>query len=153
MKEEVIVFIIILVLGLRQLREKRVSGFRIWILPVLMLLGTAQAIVSDWNLSVFAPPVLIAGFAAGSLLGIVRGKLTQVKGDATGRVTMKGSMAGFLIWVAIYFIEVLVRQFGSGVQLLAGFLLMASLGSVMLRRIWIYAAYRKEAAKWAGSRR
>ena len=103
----------LLLLGLSQLRERRVAGTRLWILPaVLLSLGlfsTATSFVPAW-------PALGAwaiALAAGSALGARLPAPARAAWDAHGRTLhLPGSMLPLLIIVALF-----VLRYAGGVAL------------------------------------
>lgn len=140
--------LVMIIVALIQLRERRVRGWTLWIIPVLLTVATIQDVVVIWYDSVLAPIILILGFGAGLFLGVVRGKMTHIqKNPETGQWTMKSSWAAYLMWIAVFGAGIVTKSMDNSIHLIRGFLLMASLGAVVMRRVWIFTIYKKSAAK------
>ncbi|MCM3270509.1 hypothetical protein [Paenibacillus elgii] len=134
--------------ALIQLRERRVRGWTLWIVPLLLTVVTIQDVAVLWYDSVLVPIILILGFGAGLFLGVVRGKMTPIrKNPETDQWTMKSSWAAYLMWIAVFGAGIVTKSMDTSIHLIRGFLLMASLGAVVMRRIWIFYSYKKSAAK------
>ncbi|KQL48260.1 hypothetical protein AN963_00035 [Brevibacillus choshinensis] len=140
--------LVAIIVALVQLRERRVRGWTLWIIPLLLTVATIQDVVVIWYDSVLAPIILILGFGAGLFLGVVRGKMTHIrKNPETGKWTMKGSWGAYLMWIAVFGAGIVTKSMDNNIHLIRGFLLMASLGAVVMRRIWIFTIYKRSTAK------
>ncbi|MFD0694462.1 hypothetical protein ACFQZT_10195 [Paenibacillus sp. GCM10027628] len=140
--------LVAIIVALVQLRERRVRGWTIWIIPVLLTVATIQDVMVIWYDYVLTPIILILGLGAGLFLGAVRGKMTHIrKNPETGKWTMQSSWAAYLMWIAVFGAGIATKSMGNDIHLIRGFLLMASLGAVVMRRIWIFYIYKKSAAK------
>ncbi len=80
--------LVMIIVALIQLRERRVQGRTLWSIPLLLTVVTIQDVAVTWYDSVLVPIILILGFGAGLFLGVVRGKITHIrKNPETGQWT------------------------------------------------------------------
>lgn len=146
MTQGLVALAVVILLAIRQLKERKLKVSRMWIMPALMVYASFQLIGHDLIASSYAPLAMLGGLLIGALLGIVRGQMVKLRiNPATGEVTSKGSITGLIIFIAVLAIRLLTKEMSGGAQLLSGALLMVSSGSIVFSRVWIYLAYKKVA--------
>jgi hypothetical protein len=139
--------VIIIIVVLLQLRERRVNKFSLMILPAFMLLITASLVQSVLFTSLLNFVVISLGFVLGLLIGIAVGSFMEVKEDKDGTMLLKGSKIAVGLWISV----ILLKIYGQGALNNTGFfnigiissaILMLTLGAMISRRILVYMKYR-----------
>lgn len=100
----------------RNVRPQKLSLARIWVVPVMLVVvtlfaiwGTAQAEPAPLWMTIAA---LVIGAAAGTPLGLARGRHSRVRlADTPGTVVIDPSIAVLLIWVGAFAIKFGMRYF------------------------------------------
>ncbi|MGE7999554.1 DUF1453 domain-containing protein [Lysinibacillus sp. NPDC093190] len=138
--------VVLLVIILIMLREKKVRPTRLWIIPILLIWITSTSILSSDNLT---PKNFILYFICltiGIGIGIWRGKLEKVRvNHERGIVTTQSTLAGVILFLGILLLRVLAENWGKehAVIALTNALMFIPLGSVCARRYIIYKSYKQ----------
>ena len=139
--------IVLIIIVLLQLRERRVNKFSLMILPLFMLLITLSLVQSVIFTSLLNFIIIILGFFMGLVTGIAVGSFMEVKVDKDGSMILKGSKIAVGLWISI----ILLKMYGQGVLnntgyfnigVLSSAILMLTLGAMISRRILVYMKYR-----------
>ena len=134
--------IIILLVIILQLRERKMKLRKLIIMPVILSIITLPMVYIEMY-SIFNVAVIFAGLLIGVLMGFLISKFMEVRIDEDGSMIMKGSVVAVLIWAAIILIRVYGRNEISSMGLMdlnlltAMFLIMA-VGAMISRRIFVY---------------
>ncbi|MGZ7043228.1 MAG: DUF1453 domain-containing protein [Methanobacterium sp.] len=143
--------LVILLVVILQLRQRRVRSWTLMIMPALLSLITIPLVISELY-SAFNIIILVISFIAGIAIGILIGKFMEVKIDENGSMILKGSFIAVLLWIAI----ILLKLYGKDVlvgtrlielNLLTSAFLVMTLGGMISRRVfiyWKYLQFRKE---------
>ncbi len=141
-----IYLIVIFLVLLLQLRRRRIKMWTLLIMPVFMLLFTIPLVEMEltglWNV-VF----LAAGFIVGGGIGVLIGWMMEVNIDEKdGTMVLKGSLLAVAAWGAIIIIKLygkdLIGSTGAiDIGLLTSVFLMVTLGSMIVRRAFVYWRY------------
>ena len=141
-----IVFLVILIIVIFQLRERRVRLGGLIILPVLMSYLTVIIVSNVLFSSILNFILIISGLIIGIVIGIAIGSLMKVKVDEEGRMFIKGSFVAVILWIII----ILLKVYGQGliigaklidVNVVTSIFLMMALGAVISRRVINYRKY------------
>jgi membrane protein CcdC involved in cytochrome C biogenesis len=139
--------VVIIIIVLLQLRERRVNKWKLMILPAFMLLITAFLVQSVIFTNLLNFITISVGFGIGILVGIAVGSFMEVKIDGDGAMILKGSMIAVGLWISV----ILLKIYGQGVLnntgyfnigVLSSAILMLTLGAMISRRIMVYNKYR-----------
>jgi membrane protein CcdC involved in cytochrome C biogenesis len=139
--------VVIIIIVLLQLRERRVNKWNLMILPAFMLLITAFLVQSIIFTNLLNFITISVGFGIGILVGIAVGSFMEVKIDGDGAMILKGSMIAVGLWISV----ILLKIYGQGVLnntgyfnigVLSSAILMLTLGAMISRRIMVYNKYR-----------
>jgi len=150
MDKIVIIILVIVWIGMRQLKERPVKINTLWIVPAFLIYACAGMIGKEFFVNSYAPIIMTIAFFVGCIVGLIRGIMTKVKFNPIRKeVTMKSSIIGFIIWISILVIKLVTREVSSDVDLATGAFLMLGLSSIVIRRVWIYFAYVKETKQLA----
>ena len=137
--------IIILLIIILQLRERKIKLRKLIIMPVILSIITIPMVYVEIY-SVFNAAVIFVGLLIGVLMGFLISRFMEVKMDENGSMIMKGSLIAVLLWAAIIVVRVYGRNEISSMGLIdlnlltAMFLIMA-VGAMISRRIFIYWKY------------
>ncbi len=140
--------IVIIIVVLLQLRERKVNKFSLMILPLFMILVTATLVQNVIFTSLINFIVISLGFIIGLLIGMVVGSFMEVKVDKDGSMVLKGSLIAVGLWISV----ILIKMYGQGVLdstgyfnigVLSSAILIMTLGAMISRRILVYMKYRK----------
>jgi membrane protein CcdC involved in cytochrome C biogenesis len=141
------VFFIILIIIILQLRERKVKSWGLIIVPVFMSLITILVVYNVLFSSILNFFLITAGFILGLVIGIVIGSFMRVKIDEKdGSLVLKGSIVAVILWIAIIALKIYGQDFLAGTRLidltvLTSIFLMMALGAIISRRIFIYRKY------------
>jgi hypothetical protein len=135
-----------------QLRKRRVSIKRLWLVPaVIVALSVAQlarTAPEDW--SVWG--LLLLTFLLGLAIGFARAQFVDVHhvDPERGILLVQSSLLGVLVWFAVFVARIVLRQVvsrsgpdPSTVELLTGGLLLLAAGTVVANAIWTYRLYAR----------
>ncbi|MBV9357978.1 MAG: DUF1453 family protein [Chloroflexi bacterium] len=135
-----------------QLRRRKVSIKRLWVVPVvitgLSLFHLARNVPEEW--SVWG--LLAAAFIGGLVIGFVRAQLVDIQhvDPRRGVLLVQSSLLGVLVWFAVFVARVVLRQVvsrsgpdASTINLVTGCLLVLAAGSVLANAIWTYRLYAR----------
>ncbi|MGZ7049104.1 MAG: DUF1453 domain-containing protein [Methanobacterium sp.] len=143
--------LVILLVVILQLRQRRVRSWTLMIMPALLSFITIPLVISELY-SAFNVIILVISFIVGIAIGILIGKFMEVKIDENGSMILKGSFIAVLLWIAI----ILLKLYGKDVlvgtrlielNLLTSAFLVMTLGGMISRRVfiyWKYLQFRKE---------
>ncbi len=139
----VIVFLILLL----QLRERRVRMWTLVVMPCIMLVFTIPLVNMDLNSGLPGMVLLAVGLVIGCGIGVLIGSMMQVKIDEKdGTMILKGSLLAVALWGAI----IVIKLYGKGligdtgvidINLLTSVFLMVTLGTMIGRRAFVYWRY------------
>jgi hypothetical protein len=138
------------VLLVLQRRERRVSVWRVWLVPVLPAVLTGLSILRHRPASPWAWAWLGLGLVIGLSTGSVRSGLTRIRDvdRATGVLLVQPSLLAVLVWLVAFLARIVVRQVvgqrdpdPSTAGLVAAALLTATLGPVLARAVWVVRTY------------
>ena len=101
--------IIILLVIILQLRERKMKLRKLIIMPVILSIITLPMVYIEMY-SIFNVAVIFAGLLIGVLMGFLISKFMEVRIDEDGSMIMKGSVVAVLIWSAIILIRVYGRN-------------------------------------------
>lgn len=139
--------IVIIIIVILQLRERRIKPWSIFILPLFMVFITAPVIYPYMFSSSLNFIILWGGYIIGTALGIIIGRFMNVKSDETDeRIILKGSYVAVGLWIIIILIKIYGENIlnNSGLiklDLVVSLLLMITLGTIISRRAYIYWKY------------
>lgn len=145
--------IIIMLIIILQLRERKIKLRKLIIMPVILSIITIPMIYVEMY-SVFNAAVIFVGILIGVLMGFLISRFMEVKMDENGSMIMKGSVIAVFLWAAIILVRIYGRNEISSMGLIdlnlltAMFLIMA-VGAMISRRIfiyWKYVNFKKNAA-------
>lgn len=141
----------------RVARPQRMTVWRLWFMPVLLLALTGfsiwanavafamsgQAPPPDWEIAV----VLACGAALGIPLGFLRGRHSEVKPtDRPGVMYVHSSPLIIVVWIGAFVARAAVRTFmphaGAGAALAGDGLLAFAMGALITSYYAIYRKYR-----------
>lgn len=139
--------VIIALILLLQLRERRVRWWSLMLMPAFMLLVTATVVYTELSSGPLNLLLIAAGLAIGIALGVVIGSRMEVKVDEKGRMVLKGSTVAVLIWAAVIVLKIygksLLGDFGLiDIGVLTSIFLAMTLGTMISRRAYVYWQYR-----------
>jgi hypothetical protein len=139
----VIVFLILLL----QLRERRVRLWTLVVMPCFMLIVTIPMVSAELSSGLLNIVFLAVGFVIGGALGAFIGSMMKVKiNEKDGTMVLKGSLLAVAIWGAI----IVIKLYGKGligvtgvidINLLTSVFLMLTLGTMIGRRAFVYWRY------------
>jgi len=140
--------IIIILIVLLQLRERKVKPWRLMIMPAFMFIVTWFLIEGVIFTSLLNFVLISGSFILGILIGYAVASFMKVKVDDHGNVMMKGSLIAVSIWILVIIIKIYSEQtLGSmkylDVSVLTSIFLMITLGTMISRRVFIYRKYRQ----------
>jgi membrane protein CcdC involved in cytochrome C biogenesis len=139
--------VVIIIIVLLQLRERRVKPWSLMILPAFMFLITLSIIQNVFFTSLLNFSLIIAGFIIGLFIGIAVGYFMKVKVDENGNMILKGSLIAVGLWILV----IITKFYGQNVLgnsgyidfgVLSSMILMLTLGAMISRRIFIYMKFR-----------
>ncbi|GIO63880.1 MULTISPECIES: CcdC protein domain-containing protein [Paenibacillus] len=136
------IIIILLVIWLTA-RERTFRPSSMWIVPLLW--GGMALSSIPWASVGPVEVVLFAVFAAAGLAtGIIRGKMEKMRMGMDGQVTVQGSIASILLFLAVLALRVLAQSWGQSHAFyhIANALMFMPLGSICARRYVIYRRYQ-----------
>jgi len=139
------IIIIVLLIVIFQLRERKVKLRSLIIMPVILSLFTLPIVYMEMY-SIFNIAVIFAGLLIGVLMGMLIGKFMKVKIHEDGSMILKGSFLAVLMWIAIIIIRIYGRSVLSSMgimdlNLLTSVFLIMALGAMISRRVYIYRIY------------
>ncbi len=144
--------LIILLVVILQMRQRRVKIWTLAIMPVFLLLVTVPMVSPELNTGWLNLAAIGAGLVLGFGIGLLIGSMMQVKVDTDGTMVLKGSLLVVLLWGGV----IAAKLFGKGLlgdtglfsfDLLTSAFLMMTLGTMIGRRaliVWKYAQMRKQ---------
>jgi hypothetical protein len=142
-------FFILLIL-LLQLRERKVSMVRLFLMPLVITVVFLPFFYSSIIMGWFSLVLVILGMVVGLILGVFLGSLMEVKlREEDGKIVMKGSFLMVLIWCIIIIAKLLGKNYFTGahiigLELLTSIFLAITLGTMISRRFIIYNRYLKK---------
>lgn len=147
MEYNIVVLFFMLFFAFRRFREKRFKAETRWIFPAMVLYFVAET-----NVKAFFYPgpvmVMIASFAVGGTVGLMRGRLMSVRmDDETGDVMTKSSAMSTILFLATYAAKVAVdyavRNTGNtaAIRLIPSSLMMIGAGTIVFKSVYLYAKY------------
>lgn len=102
MKTSVIAIALVVVLALRQLREKNVKPIRLLISPFVVLVASLWFFADELLASSSNGLFLLGSAAVGIAIGVSRAKFTSLKMDAeTEEVIVRTNQIGLFIWLGL----------------------------------------------------
>lgn len=137
--------IIILLIVLLQLRERKMNLRKLIVMPVILALFTLPAVYVEMY-SIFNVAVIFVGLLIGILMGYLIAKFMEVKIHEDGSMILKGSLLAVLMWAAIIAIKIYGRDVIGGMRLIdlnlltSAFLIM-TVGAMISRRVFVYWKY------------
>jgi hypothetical protein len=152
----IILLLVVIWIGARQLQARKLKVQSLWILPALMLFASFQVIGKEISATAWAPILFAFAFVVGALFGILRGRWTKVTvNQETGEAWVKGSPVGLIAWIVLLALKFAVRSVFHGTDvtsadLATSALLVMGLGTAVFRRVYIYLAYRRQAGRAIG---
>lgn len=138
--------VVLIVMILLMLREKKVRPARMWIIPILLIGITCTSILSSDKLSPRSYMLFFICLTIGIGIGIWRGKLEKIRvHHERGIVTTQSSIAGVIVFLGILMLRLLAVKWGKehAVISLTNALMFIPLGSVCARRFIIYRRYKQ----------
>ncbi|MEL7671458.1 CcdC protein domain-containing protein [Methanobacterium sp.] len=137
----IIIFLIILL----QLRERKMNLRKLIVMPVILAIFTLPAVYVEMY-SVFNVVVIFIGLLIGILMGYLISKFMEVKVHEDGSMILKGSLLAVLMWAAIIVIKIYGRNAIGGMKLmdlslLTSMFLIMTVGAMISRRVFIYRRY------------
>jgi hypothetical protein len=147
------------VLLLLQMRQRRVSVRMLWLVPAILILLTAFTLVRSTPSDLGAWGWIVLGLVLGLVVGLVRGTQFDVQRvDAqTGKMLVQNTQLGVLIWLVVFAARVAVRQVvgrsdpdPSTAGLVTSALLAFGVGMVVANALSTYRAYQsaKRSVAW-----
>lgn len=137
-------------------RPQKMGVWRLWFVPVLLLIVTAYNLYLTPQLALLegtvAPPAwqtalaALVGLAAGIPLGMVRGRHSDVSlGDRPNTIYIKSSMVVLFVWLGAFALKALLRYVahGSPVAIALGDgLLVFAISALITSYVMIWQKYR-----------
>jgi Protein of unknown function (DUF1453) len=151
--------LLIAVLLLGQIRTRRVSVRRLWLIPLVIIVLTVVVVASN-------PPRDLSGWAwfalalvVGLAVGFARVVFTDVRhvDPKTGVLLVQSTLVSILLWLAIWAARIIIRQVvgrtepdASTVALVSGIMLTFAVGNVVSSSISTYRTYlsTKRSVAW-----
>ncbi|MCD1295562.1 DUF1453 domain-containing protein [Methanocella sp. CWC-04] len=142
---------ILLIVGivlLLQLRERKLRLQKFILLPLFMIPLTLMVSLNDILGGWLNIIILMFGLAIGSGLGYAISKFMKVRSDDNGNILVKGSLIGTAVWMGILIVKMYGKDLLKGSHLLdtgllISFFLMVSLGTILVRRYYLYVRYKE----------
>lgn len=137
--------IIIMLIVLLQLRERKMNLRKLIIMPVILAFFTLPAVYVEMY-SIFNAAIIFIGLLVGILMGYLIAKFMEVKIDENGSMILKGSLIAVLMWAVIIVVKIYGRDVIGGMKLidlnlLTSMFLIMTVGAMISRRIFIYWKY------------
>ena len=155
-------FVVIIVLvALLQLRQRKVRPWKLFIAPIFLFILTAIVVQNTLFLSYLSFAIISVGFVLGVVIGIALGSFMKVKVDEeSGTIFVKGSVIAVILWVTVILLKIYGEQFVNtggyiALNVLTAMILMLTLGTMLSRNIFIYLKYRnvdKSAVNTSGTK-
>jgi membrane protein CcdC involved in cytochrome C biogenesis len=142
-----IVFLVVILVLLLQLRTRRVRLLGLVLMPIFMLLLTIPFIIVELFSGPLGVVLLVVGFTVGAGIGVAIGSMMEVKIDEKdGSMVLKGSLLAVLLWAAIIGLKIYGKDLLGGIGLIdAGLItstfLMLTVGMMISRRAFVYWRY------------
>ncbi len=135
--------VVILIILLLQLRERKVRLWSMILMPAMMLLVTAGVISLELSAGPVAWLVMLAGFVLGAAVGLFIASRLHLKIDADGSMVMRGSLLAVGAWAVILLAKVYGKDLMAGtglvdLNLLTSAFLAMTLGTMIFRRGYTY---------------
>ncbi len=139
--------LVIIIIVLLQLRERRGKLWRLMILPTFMFFITLLLVQSVIFTSLLNFSLITAAFIMGVLIGIAVGSFISVKVDKDGNMILKGSLIAVVLWILVivlkfYGQDMLGNSRYVDLGVLSSMVMMLTLGAMISRRIFVYMKYR-----------
>ena len=141
-----VIMAIILIL---QLRERKVKVRKLFVMPVFMVLATGAVIYTSASSSITAFALVAAGLAVGIGMGAAIGSLMKVNIHEDGSMLLKGSILAVAVWIALIGVKILGKDTlgGTGyinLSVLTSIFLAMALGAMVTRRAYVYREYMRQ---------
>ncbi len=141
-----VIMAIILIL---QLRERKVKVRKLFVMPVFMVLATGAVIYTSASSSITAFALVAAGLAVGIGMGAAIGSLMKVNIHEDGSMLLKGSILAVAVWIALIGVKILGKDTlgGTGyinLSVLSSIFLAMALGAMVTRRAYVYREYMRQ---------
>ena len=141
-----VIMVIILIL---QLRERKVKVRKLFVMPVFMVLATGAVIYTSASSSITAFALVAAGLAVGIGMEAVIGSLMKVNIHEDGSMLLKGSILAVAVWIALIGVKILGKDTlgGTGyinLSVLTSIFLAMALGAMVTRRAYVYREYMRQ---------
>ncbi len=135
-----VIMAIILIL---QLRERKVKVRKLFVMPVFMVLATGAVIYTSASSSITAFALVAAGLAVGIGMGAAIGSLMKVN------IHEDGSILAVAVWIALIGVKILGKDTlgGTGyinLSVLSSIFLAMALGAMVTRRAYVYREYMRQ---------
>ncbi|WP_212936198.1 DUF1453 domain-containing protein, partial [Bacillus hominis] len=105
------ILLVILIIALMQGKERKVKINRIWLVPVLLCVVTAQSIVHMGHVTLLQGLLFVVMLGIGLGIGIIRGKALTFRLDSeTGHVLRKGNWLSTIILLVILGAKIIIKQ-------------------------------------------
>ncbi|MBV9582545.1 MAG: DUF1453 family protein [Chloroflexi bacterium] len=143
-----LLFIGILLLG--QLRARRVSVRRLWLIPVLLVVLTGFVIVENPPQDLSGWGWLALAFVVGLIVGAVRVAFVDVRrvDPKRGVLLVQSTLIGIVLWLAIWAARIIIRQVvgrtepdASTAALVTAILLTFAVGNILAHAYSTYRTY------------
>ncbi len=139
--------LIVILIVLLQLRERKIKIWSLIFFPAFMLLISLYLIYNE-ILGYYSFILILVGFLVGIVLGLVIGRFMEVKVDEKdGALILKGSLIAVFLWISIILLKIygenILNQGIIAVDLLTSIFLMMTVGAMISRRAYIYRKYLK----------
>jgi hypothetical protein len=135
-----------------QMRTRRVSVRRLWLIPVLVVVLSLLTLVRNAPPDLLAWAWLGAALIAGLVIGLARAALVDVRhvDPEAGVLQVQNTQLGVVLWLGVFAARAVIRQVvarsspeSATVDLVSASLLMLSLGNVVANAAATYRAYER----------
>ena len=135
--------VIIALILVLQLRERKVRPLSMILVPALLLLVTAPLLMPELTAGPVTWLVMAIGFASGAAAGLIIASRMQLKIDADGTLRMRGSVLALGIWAVILLVKIYGKDLMAGtdmidMSLLTSAFLAMTLGMLICRRGYVF---------------
>jgi hypothetical protein len=147
---DVVGLLLVGVLLVLQMRKRRVSIRRLWLIPVVVVVLTCATIVTKPPADLVSWGWLGLALVAGLVIGVTRVALVDVRSvdPAAGVLQVQSTQLGVLLWLGVFAARAIIRQVvgrsdpqASIVEVVVASMLMFSVGNVVANAAATYRAY------------
>jgi hypothetical protein len=149
---DVVGLLLVGVLLVLQMRQRRVSVRRLWLIPLLVVVLTGVTVGRNPPPDLLAWAWLGAALIAGLAIGVARAALVDVRhvDPEAGVLQVQNTQLGLALWLGVFAARTLIRQVvarsspeSATVELVTASLLTLSVGNLVANAAATYRAYER----------